>query len=537
MPSLPVVGRELRAAARRRSTYILRGGMAVLALLTLAWALLIERASGGSPQLGRQLFYALTVAVMVSAWIGGLALASDSLSREKRDGTLGLLFLTRLRSWDVSLGKLSYSSLAGAYSLIGVFPIVALTLLLGGVAAGEYLRAIVLVGSLLAMTLAAGLAGSTAGRSGVGSGGSATALALAATFGPFLFGAVGPRLLEIAVGPGFDRWLKAIPEIWPSPAVAWNAIDDTTYYLAPAAYWRAVGALWLWTLAFTGWAVWWLDRHWRSMQTEPSSRSGRARFTFLGRARFLDTLANHPTALPALRRRPPWAITATVVGALAAVSGLVSLFWRNATGEQLYLGALAATPLWKLLLAVEASTQCVEDRASGAMELLLTTEITPEEYIQGRMSALRRQFGPGGALVAAAVIVSASFAFFTNGARLDSNELFASLFAIHIILLGFDGYTLAWLGVWNGISTRGGRSGIKTFLQVEGSAWLVTVGVVVPVGISDSIGDGSPLPWLVAILLGAPVALDLFWLNRARRGLRREFRARAGVGLRRSSAG
>jgi len=35
------------------------------------------------------------------------ALTADTLSGESREGTLGLLFLTDLRSWDVTLGKLA----------------------------------------------------------------------------------------------------------------------------------------------------------------------------------------------------------------------------------------------------------------------------------------------------------------------------------------------------------------------------------------------------------------------------------------------
>ena len=54
------------------------------------------------------------------------------MSEEKREGTLGLLFLTDLKGYDVVAGKLVANSLNGFYALMAILPVVALALLMGG---------------------------------------------------------------------------------------------------------------------------------------------------------------------------------------------------------------------------------------------------------------------------------------------------------------------------------------------------------------------------------------------------------------------
>jgi ABC-type transport system involved in multi-copper enzyme maturation permease subunit len=80
----------------------------------------------------------------------GAALPADCLSRERREGTLGLLFLTNLNSAEVVAGKVLSTTLAAGYGLLAVFPLLAVTLLLGGVPFDEFWRvALALVNALL----------------------------------------------------------------------------------------------------------------------------------------------------------------------------------------------------------------------------------------------------------------------------------------------------------------------------------------------------------------------------------------------------
>src|SRR5207244_13589599 len=89
--------------------------------------------------------------------LAGVFLTADCLSEEKRDGTLGLLFLTDLRGYDVVLGKFVAMLVNALYGLLALLPIMAIPLLLGGVTGGEFWRrALTLIEALL-VSLAAGI--------------------------------------------------------------------------------------------------------------------------------------------------------------------------------------------------------------------------------------------------------------------------------------------------------------------------------------------------------------------------------------------
>ena len=94
---LPVVERELRVASRKRSTFWIRIIAALVALL-IATGFLILSAVGSfafaTTALGKVLFGVLTWLSLAAALSAGLFFTSDCLSEEKREGTLGFLFLT-----------------------------------------------------------------------------------------------------------------------------------------------------------------------------------------------------------------------------------------------------------------------------------------------------------------------------------------------------------------------------------------------------------------------------------------------------------
>ena len=131
MTFLPIVVRELRVAARRRSTYWVRSAAALAVLIAGTWLFLMMQHS--PPQaLATTLFGVLTGAAVLYALVSGVRATSDCVSGEKREGTLGLLFLTDLKGYDVVLGKLAASSLNAFYAVVAVVPVLALPLLMGG---------------------------------------------------------------------------------------------------------------------------------------------------------------------------------------------------------------------------------------------------------------------------------------------------------------------------------------------------------------------------------------------------------------------
>src|SRR5947207_1010696 len=165
MTFLPIVDRELRVAAGRPVTYWTRLVFAIAGAGIVSLALLFAAAAQtGASGIGGWLFYFLSLLALGFSTFAGVFLTADCLSEEKREGTLGLLFLTDLKGYDVVLGKLLARSLSAAYGLLAIFPVLAITLTMGGVTAGEFWRTALVFLNTLFFSLAAGMLISTLGR-------------------------------------------------------------------------------------------------------------------------------------------------------------------------------------------------------------------------------------------------------------------------------------------------------------------------------------------------------------------------------------
>ena len=163
MRFLPIVDRELREGSRRRGTYWLRVRVAFQALLIGLVAYFINLLQPQT-KLGTVLFWGLAGISMVFCLLVGRRSTADCLSQEKREGTLGLLFLTDLKGYDVVLGKLAATSISSFYALLAIFPIMAIPLLAGGVAKGEFWRMVLLLVNTFFLSLAIGMFASAVSR-------------------------------------------------------------------------------------------------------------------------------------------------------------------------------------------------------------------------------------------------------------------------------------------------------------------------------------------------------------------------------------
>src|SRR5580658_4813060 len=101
MTLVPIVARELRAASRRPRTFIIRSSVALLGATIGGFLVLMLDLTGSMGGKGELVFGVVTFYTFLIALLTGIFLASDCLSAERRQGTLGVLFLTPLTSYDV----------------------------------------------------------------------------------------------------------------------------------------------------------------------------------------------------------------------------------------------------------------------------------------------------------------------------------------------------------------------------------------------------------------------------------------------------
>ena len=131
MITLPIAERELRLAARSIRTYSGRRNIAGLAILLFFGAYWIVATHGGVP--GIKIFRLLSLLSFIYSLFAGIILTADCISVEKREGTLGFLFLTSLKAHDIVAGNLLATSLKAFYGLLAAFPVLGISMIMGGV--------------------------------------------------------------------------------------------------------------------------------------------------------------------------------------------------------------------------------------------------------------------------------------------------------------------------------------------------------------------------------------------------------------------
>jgi ABC-type transport system involved in multi-copper enzyme maturation permease subunit len=161
MTVLPAIERELRAQARLPFTYGLRV-LGVSALLAVSLLFALE--SGFTPSAGGALFGWLNLTLFLSIWMIVPLLAADCISRERREGTIGLLFLTPLNARDIVLAKGLVHGLRAITLWLAAIPLLAVPFLMGGLGRRELLLSVLFNFSSICLALAAGLLASAVSK-------------------------------------------------------------------------------------------------------------------------------------------------------------------------------------------------------------------------------------------------------------------------------------------------------------------------------------------------------------------------------------
>lgn len=496
MTFLPIVDRELRLSARRPRTYWLRVGAGLLAAVVALGTLLPSYRGVRLPMVsGQALFWIMSAAAFGYCLLAGVFMTADSLSEEKREGTLGLLFLTALRGYDIVLGKLAATSLTAFYGLLTVFPVLAFAVMLGGVTLGEFTRVAVTLALTLFLSVCTGLCVSALSREG--------RRAVGGT-GLVLLGLVGLFPLSAVVVPwlGWSGGLGGHLELL-SPAYAYYAAFDARSANAAGRFSAALTLQFCLAGAFLLLACRMLPRAWRDEPVAGAPAKAQRWWRRFGtsadavRAARKLMLAENPVLwFATVGRRSQamlWTILAVVT--VTALGAYAALRPRFSLAEVAGLTVLAWQLVGKLWLSWEASRRMAEDRRHGALELLLTTPLETDQIMRGWLIAIKRySAGP--------ILFLVTAGLFALGSGQLSVELWG-LVLLSTLALVADAYTLCWVGLWRGLQARN-----------SARAWIETVAIVMT------------LPWiglfafaavfgLVTAAVGAfldPLAIGCGWL-------------------------
>jgi len=154
MISWPVINRELRGAARSPALFRLRLAVGLIGITVLGLTLLRLGAGLNS---GGPIFNAVHYANVIMLFILTPLMAADVISKEKREGTLDLLFLTTLTPVKFVATKFA-SQFVRILSVWAVLlPVSAVPLLSGGVLASDIQLLFIVELTVILLGLTAGL--------------------------------------------------------------------------------------------------------------------------------------------------------------------------------------------------------------------------------------------------------------------------------------------------------------------------------------------------------------------------------------------
>lgn len=483
MVPLPIVERELRVAARKRGTYFLRCSSVVVAGIVTAWFLLSQDMQW--QQSGGELFARVAWVAFWAALAAGVFTTADCLSSEKRQGTLGLLFLTNLRGYQVVLGKLAATSLSAIYALVAVLPMLALPILMGGVTFGDVIFVAAALGVTLFVSLSVGLLISSLSTSEfeaiLG-----TVLALVGICVlPTLFASLLTMITPIQLTPSatLSQFIGAVnPYILLKIALR-NTVGSNlhlviSFFLLTAAL--GVAALLAASLIVRrsfrdgyGDLSEPMQKLWHrccglfQRQSVPSAPAPRRSVSDTFHAYRRELLDLNPMLWlvnrEPLRVKYMWFILGVFV--LVWCVGFISaprlwLDWETTMFFTFFLnGSL------KLLLAAEAPRQLAEDRKSGSLELILSTPLEESEVVSGYAQAIQRQFAKPIILV---IVAELMLLWLGHIYQVKANPAVAAAILASIVLLVSDAVTLTTLGIWNGL-----RSQVPSRAAWRGIFWVL----------------------------------------------------------------
>ena len=455
MNFLPIVTRELRVVSRKPWIYWVRS---IFGLAGIIVALMIfYEGSAWRTARGMEMLWGLSVITMLLALLSGCLLTAECISSEKREDTLGFLFLTNLKGYDVVTGKIAIHAVTTACGLLAVFPVFFLPILAGGVTWAETLRVLLGIGVSFLFALSLGVWISTRScdaRNAV----LATLIVMVLVVAlPLLWLAVLDEFLRI------NPWLAGVPQL--SPGMLLFYARDAWYFTlgAKAVYWISIGIFLVASVVLARLASGLLPRVWQSegARSVADPLPGIPRFRFrsgtkigsvLRRRRF-RSISGNPFLDLALSRVREFRWTKRLRRIATGFFAAMLLFSFLGGDEEPFVFAILAIFAMhagaKFVFAFDATRALNDDKRSSVLELLLATPLGERQIADGHAQAFRMEFKRHIRWLLLLTIALQFTAMVNDSLRLDGDDLFfISSFLWGTMIWTWSDYrTASWLGM------------------------------------------------------------------------------------------
>ncbi len=482
MNAYPVFARELRCAMTNHAFRKQRLVAGTFAALGFAVLLALDEWNPGF-KLNRFIaFWPLVSMLPFTLLIIGLSRGGNVLSKERREGTLPLLLITRLSGHDIIIGKLFQTLFLELTGWLVIIPMLVLPLLGAGLNLSETLLLVLACLNMLFYALSLGLLASVFFDGRVAASWCLLALL------PFVI--YSTPLGRLIPGGPLSEWMSRLQ--WLNPCDAISHAQAAAWGFRGEAYWSSLLAthLMAWVFIALGGLLLPFASRWHAGTNAGPPAKGKW-WTRMWTPRIgypplpVRTRMLNCNPYLWLTSRDRWVIPRIWIWLFIPLLAWGGFGWLSYSRGGLnviaiFASAVGATWYIIFLATIPAHTcrQIVADRLNGTLELILCTPLGTREVARGVwLSAYRHFLAPLiTAISLGVVIMIAGYQTSGFGGMLDPDDLGPWLFSwsAHIVLLPLFIFALSWVSLRRALFTpdAGAASGIA-FVQVVFTFWLV----------------------------------------------------------------
>ncbi|VTS05063.1 ABC transporter permease subunit [Tuwongella immobilis] len=396
----PIFNREWVTVPRRQGHHATRtvviGLLMVLGITAWQASVGFQRSAtlGETARFGLLLFQIISYLQLTLLLFFAAMSAAGTVAQEKDRRTFILLLLTDMRDYEIVLGKMLGSLLPIFLQLLATIPVLSLLLLLGGISGLQVVQAtIVLFGTCVA-------AGSLGGLIALWRERTFQSLALSVLVLVLYLCVVQIPTLFAASIPSVDwQWVQACID----PFLAMGTVLEPPTRTLPIAPAYGFGLVMLfWTVLLNGIGIWKL-RAWNP-SGEPIMQREQPTEAELEEAERAQSHAA-PGAVREVWRNPilfreimtyaygrrPILVKLMYGFVLALIAYFALSELHRPSGKPSFVAAYGLVPiavLSLLLVSAQAVTSITSERDGKALDLLLVTDLTPKEFIFGKLGGV-----------------------------------------------------------------------------------------------------------------------------------------------------
>jgi ABC-type transport system involved in multi-copper enzyme maturation permease subunit len=357
-----------------------------------------EATLGETAAFGLLLFQIVAYVLLLLTLFFAILSAAGAVAQEKDRRTFVLLLITDMHDYEIVLGKMLGALLPITIQLAIAAPVLSLLLFLGGIAPEQVVQTLVI---LLASAVAAGSLGALVA---LWRERTFQALALSVLFLALYLGAVQAvgLVLPLVMHQSVARWvqacvdpLAALQTVLAPPQEGWAGLTP--------AYGFAMTML-LWTVVLNAVGIWGL-RRWNPSGEPIVQRETPEELEELDASQELEKRAKAHAAPGPVRRvwhnpilwrevrtlaygRRPLLVKLAFAVVLLFIVYFAYIELYRPGGRPLFVAAYGLVPLTilsLLLVAAQAVTAITSERDGGTLDILLVTDISPNEFVFGKI--------------------------------------------------------------------------------------------------------------------------------------------------------